>query len=78
MKLKKLKNENRLLEDHVKSLESDIEKLTATIVKLKQNQDNLTKNISSLYLTAKAEIERKDRMIVELRDGLGQYIFPET
>lgn len=40
---------------------------------MKKVQDNLTKNISSLYKTAKAEIDRKDKIINELRSQLEQY-----
>lgn len=37
---------------------------------LSSEQNNLKKNISSLYLTAKIEIERKDRIIKDLRSEL--------
>ncbi|KAJ8946492.1 hypothetical protein NQ314_008886 [Rhamnusium bicolor] len=65
--VEKLKTENENLQKHIRSLEDDIEKITATVVKLTEDQDTLKNNISTLYLTAKAEIERKDRMISELR-----------
>lgn len=37
------------------------------IISMKKVKDTLVNNISSLYTTAKAEIERKDRLIADLR-----------
>lgn len=58
------------MHEHIQSLESDIEKLCSKITEMKRVQTNLTKNISELYKTAKAEIDRKDRMINDLRSKL--------
>ncbi|CAH1973570.1 unnamed protein product [Acanthoscelides obtectus] len=73
--VEKLKTENSMLKDHITSLERDIEKLTKAIVTLKKVQENLEKNISSLYLTAKAEIDRKNRQIAELQRELDDFKF---
>lgn len=65
-----LKNQNNLLQEHIQSLESDVEKLCSKITQMKSVQTNLTKNISELFKTAKAEIDRKDRMVNDLRSKL--------
>lgn len=41
---------------------------------MKKTQENLSRNISELYKTAKLEIERKDRMIADLRRKLDDYV----
>ncbi|KAG5890246.1 hypothetical protein JTB14_030173 [Gonioctena quinquepunctata] len=73
--VEKLKEENKLLEDHIDSLEGDVEKLTDALQRLKVIQENLARNISSLFLTAKAELARKDRIIDELRNQLDDVLF---
>ncbi|XP_044266054.1 putative leucine-rich repeat-containing protein DDB_G0290503 [Tribolium madens] len=69
----KLHQQNNQLLDHIKSLETDIEKLCAQISEMKKTQDNLSKNISELFKTAKTEIERKDRIISDLRAELDRF-----
>ncbi|KAJ8985821.1 hypothetical protein NQ317_012061 [Molorchus minor] len=58
-----------------KVTQEDVEKLTATVEKLNSNQDILKTNISRLFLTAKEEIARKDRMIADLRSQLDDICF---
>jgi hypothetical protein len=69
-----LQQQNSDLQLHIESLECDVEKLCSKIMDMKKTQDNLAKNISELFKTAKAEIERKDRIISDLRSQLDGYI----
>ncbi|KAK9888633.1 hypothetical protein WA026_000861 [Henosepilachna vigintioctopunctata] len=66
---------NKHLQQHVTSLEEDIQKLCDKITEMKQTQENLSRNISELYKTAKNEIDRKDRLIAELQSRLDDMIF---
>nr|XP_023013109.1 GATA zinc finger domain-containing protein 14-like [Leptinotarsa decemlineata] len=73
--VEKLKEENSRLEDHIDSLQQDVEKLVEAVKWLKTLQDNLAENISSLFLTAQTELARKDRIIEDLRRKLDDIIF---
>ncbi|CAH1117412.1 unnamed protein product [Phaedon cochleariae] len=73
--IEKLKEENNMLGNHIVCLEGDVEKLTTALLRLKSLQENLTRNISSLFMTAKKEIERKDRIIADLRSQLDDITF---
>ncbi|XP_044751472.1 uncharacterized protein LOC123311512 [Coccinella septempunctata] len=70
-----LQTKNNELQQHVCSLEQDIVKLCDKITEMKTVQDNLSKNISELFNTAKNELERKDRRIGELQNQLDDLIF---
>ncbi|KAL3281497.1 hypothetical protein HHI36_004704 [Cryptolaemus montrouzieri] len=70
-----LKSKNLQLQLHVTSLEEDIQKLCDRITEMKQIQDNLSRNISELYKTAKSEIDRKDRLISELQLKIDDMVF---
>jgi len=48
-------------------LKEKLEELTIERNELKYKNKNLCLNISSLYKTASAEIERKDKLIAQLR-----------
>ncbi|XP_068896055.1 glutamic acid-rich protein-like [Tenebrio molitor] len=74
LEVEKLQQQNSDLQLHIESLECDVEKLCSKIMDMKKTQDNLAKNISELFKTAKAEIERKDRIISDLRSQLDGYI----
>ncbi|XP_056630184.1 putative uncharacterized protein DDB_G0282133 [Diorhabda sublineata] len=65
--VERLKKEIKMLRDCIKEQNRDIAKLADTIVELKTTNETLSNNISSLYSTAKSEIDRKDRLIAELR-----------
>lgn len=56
-----------MLEQNISDLQKDKEKLIEAIDILTTQQNQLKTNISSLYLTAKTEIDRKNRIITELR-----------
>ncbi|XP_023223101.1 uncharacterized protein MAL13P1.304-like [Centruroides sculpturatus] len=64
----KLEAENLKLQDQLKAINSNLEILKKQNIKLKYN-------ISSLYKTAKEEIDRKDLYIQELRESLDRMIF---
>lgn len=61
---------NRLLQENIEQLHSEKERLIEAMQILSTEQNNLKKNISSLYLTAKTELDRKNRIITELRTEL--------
>lgn len=61
---------NKLLEQNIAILQKDKEKLIEAIDVLTAQQNQLKTNISSLYLTAKTEIDRKNRIITDLRTEL--------
>lgn len=58
---------NSLLEHDISTLQQEKDRLIEAMQILTTEQNNLKKNISSLYLTAKTEIDRKNRVINELR-----------
>lgn len=64
-----------MLENHVKSLNEDIQKLCQELLSMKDKEINLKKNISELFNTAKLEIKRKDNIIADLRRQLDDYAF---
>lgn len=70
-----LQTKNKELQRHVTSLEGDVKKLCDRITEMKTVQDNLTRNISALFNTAKSELDRKNRRINELQSQLDDMIF---
>lgn len=60
----------KLLEDQISELEKENEHLRGTLEVLFLENKNLKTNISSLFATAKKEIERKDVTITTLRTEL--------
>ncbi|KAJ9573626.1 hypothetical protein L9F63_008967, partial [Diploptera punctata] len=75
-KKKKGENENMILHHlQVKSLKEQLEKSLKKNSELESICKALGTNISSLYKTASAEIERKDRMISELRKEKDNIVF---
>ncbi|KAF2900259.1 hypothetical protein ILUMI_05927 [Ignelater luminosus] len=69
-KVLQLQQQNDSLHDHIEALEKDVHKLCKELIQMKKIEQNLKRNISELYKTAKTEIARKDRMIAELRSQL--------
>lgn len=52
-----------------KSLTDRVEELESLTEKLQRENKTLKRNIGTLYRTAVAELQRKDRTIKELREG---------
>nr|CAI5852289.1 unnamed protein product [Callosobruchus analis] len=71
----KLKAENVELEKRIDKLVAAIKKQSADLVDMRKTQQNLENNISSLYNTAKGEIDRKNRQIAELQRELDDIKF---
>ncbi|XP_017768066.1 PREDICTED: myosin-1-like [Nicrophorus vespilloides] len=63
----KLKDDNYVLSKKIHDLEQALHSADNEIMTLQDKNNVLATNISELYNTAKREIERKDRMIMELR-----------
>jgi predicted RNase H-like nuclease (RuvC/YqgF family) len=62
-----LKRKCESLSTENNSLKATVEQLTASLAKKSRDLEVLARNISCLYKTAKAEIDRKDQMIRDLR-----------
>lgn len=62
-----LEETKKVLEDEVTRLKEKLEEVTIDRNELKFKNKNLSLNISTLYKTARGEIERKDKMIAQLR-----------
>ncbi|XP_071053120.1 uncharacterized protein [Onthophagus taurus] len=65
-------------ETHIKNIESLTNEVNTLNKKLKEfqtTQEKITRNLSELFKTAKAEIARKDRMIAELRKQVDDILF---
>lgn len=62
-----LEETKKVLEDEVKRLKEKLEEVTIERNELEFKNKNLGLNISTLYKTATAEIERKDKLIAQLR-----------
>ena len=62
-----LEETKKVLGDEVTRLKGKLEEVTIERNELKFKNKNLSLNISTLYKTAAAEIERKDKLIVQLR-----------
>lgn len=62
-----MENSNKKLKILIQELKQQIKKLENENSHFKSLNLILSKNISSLYKTAKSEIQRKDRTIEELR-----------
>lgn len=62
-----MKNSNLKLKTYIQELKEHIKKLDKELVNVKSINDTLSKNITSLYKTATSEIQRKDKIIEELR-----------
>jgi regulator of replication initiation timing len=62
-----LEETKKVLGDEVTRLKEKLEKVTTERNELKIENKNLGFNISTLYKTAIAEIERKDKLIAQLR-----------
>ncbi|KAK9688173.1 hypothetical protein QE152_g35740 [Popillia japonica] len=69
-----LEEQNKILLNHINKLEEDIKKLCTELTNMKGIQQNLSRNISELFKTAKIELHRKDRMISELREEINSLI----
>ena len=69
--LKRLRQENEQLRSRVQRVEAEKAELKTKLV-------NLAKNISSLFNTAKMEIQRKDREIQRLRDAKKKPAFEDA
>lgn len=70
-----MENRNEKLVKHVESLNEDIGKLCKELLSMKETENNLKKNISELFNTAKSEIQRKDEVIADLRRKLDDFAF---
>jgi len=70
-----LEETKKVLEDEVKRLKEKLEEVTIERNELKFKNKNLGLNISTLYKTATAEIERKDKLIAQLRREKDNIIF---
>lgn len=75
MHLFQAREENKSLEVNIQDLQSNNQKLQDIIEVLIKEKNNLETNISSLYLTAKIEIERKEKIIADLRMELDDLKF---
>ena len=62
-----LEETKKALEDEVTRLKEKLEEVTIERNELKFKNKYLGLNISTLYKTASAEIERKDKLIAQLR-----------
>lgn len=67
LKTSKLQSELAASEENVKVLQEEVATLRAVCEELREKNGNLEYNISSLFNTAKLEIERKDKEIKRLR-----------
>ncbi|GJQ70281.1 hypothetical protein Trydic_g22720 [Trypoxylus dichotomus] len=74
IEINKLEEQNKFLLNHISKLEEDIRKLCTELTNMKEIQQNLSRNISELFKTAKMEIQRKDRTIAELRQEIDDLI----
>lgn len=63
-----LETKNKQLLKEILLLEKQVAALTKELSKCKEERDLLGKNISSLYLSAKQEISRKDKQIKDLTE----------
>ncbi|XP_072396644.1 uncharacterized protein [Diabrotica undecimpunctata] len=73
--VEKLKEENESLKKQINGQNENMEKLLTALNDMKTTNDNLSNNISSLLLTAKAELGRKDNTIADLRRDLDNIAF---
>ncbi|XP_019873331.2 transcriptional regulator ATRX [Aethina tumida] len=73
--LDKLQNTNTELEERTKSLEVTVKQLNEDLKAVKAANEVLKTNISELYKTAKHEIDRKDKLIQELREQIDNFAF---
>ncbi|XP_050514136.1 titin homolog [Diabrotica virgifera virgifera] len=73
--VEKLREENESLKKHINEQNEDMEKLVKALNDMKTTNENLKNNISSLLLTAKAELGRKDNTIADLRRDLDNIAF---
>ncbi|CAH1284707.1 unnamed protein product [Diabrotica balteata] len=73
--VEKLKEENEKLKKQIIEQNEDMAKLLKALNDMKTTNDNLRNNISSLLLTAKAELGRKDNTIADLRRDLDNIAF---
>lgn len=62
-----MKSSNKKLKTCIQELKERNNKLEKELLDFKFINDTLSKNISSLYKTATSEIQRKDKIIEELR-----------
>jgi len=62
-----LEETKRVFQDEVTRLKEKLEEVTIERNELKFKNKTLGLNISTLYKTAVAEIERKDKLIAQLR-----------
>ncbi|CAH1105230.1 unnamed protein product [Psylliodes chrysocephalus] len=65
--VEKYKKENEELRQHAQSQELNIQKLVGALEEMQKVNESLTKNISTLFKTAKSELERKEGIIADLR-----------
>lgn len=72
MRLKELTDRNAAQDIIVERLEKEVQALRKENESLQKEKDILAYNISSLFNTAKMEIERKDNEIKDLREQLNQ------
>ncbi|XP_065164331.1 splicing regulatory glutamine/lysine-rich protein 1-like [Atheta coriaria] len=72
---KKVQSLNKELITKITQLEAEVSKLTDTLAAMKKQQQDLENNISSLFNTARAECERKDRRIDELQKKFDDIVF---
>ncbi|KAK9503299.1 hypothetical protein O3M35_011900 [Rhynocoris fuscipes] len=70
VELEKLKSSNKNLCVEIANLQEELQKVTKEKDEYQTRCATLTKNISSLLKTAQAEIQRKDKLIKELRDQI--------
>lgn len=62
-----MKDSNEKLKTYIQELKDYNKKLEKELLHFKCINDTLSKNITSLYKTATSEIQRKDKIIEELR-----------
>ncbi|KAJ4436787.1 hypothetical protein ANN_16919 [Periplaneta americana] len=72
---RRLEEAKKLLELEIAQLKEKLQEVTNEKIQLDSQNKILGSNISSLYKTATAEIERKDRMIADLRKEKDSILF---
>jgi predicted nucleic acid-binding Zn-ribbon protein len=70
---KRLRGALAKLEKRNVALESELEETKQQVKKLVEEKSVLEKNLSAVWTTAKAEMDRKDKRIVELNNKVASF-----
>ncbi|CAH0556623.1 unnamed protein product [Brassicogethes aeneus] len=73
--MEKLKSRVKQLEDHIQNLQITYAKQEIELTEMKKSHEILKINISELYITAKREIDRKNKIIADLREERDNIVF---